>query len=364
MHQEDTGLLCCPSCRVDLHFSKIGETSKDGEILSGTLNCSACGKQYDVRNGIPRFVNDAAYNWTWDYKWVEIDRGRGLNYKILDKTDPAYRIHDLFDRNSHGGNAYSKLKGALALDIGCGIGQYTIKMLRDGGAARVVSMDLTRGVDIFRNILLERFPEYRRKIVLVQGNVIAMPFKNEQFDYVLSLGVLMHTGRTLEAIRQASRVLRYGGQINFWVYSAASVHNETREPEGRAGLMTFWNFIPYQLYFAKVTAQIHLFRIMPHSLVVRIIRLFSSGFWYRLCTTPGLRWLGALVFYTVKHPDKGYRFINNYDGWCNSWAENWSEQELFPALRSGELVIKGMSDWRVGIWAEKIKGFYPISASR
>ena len=359
MHEQDIQLMCCPTCRADLHVSAIAERDDGDEILSGTIACAACAKSYAIGNGIPRFTDDTAYNQSWDYKWVEIDRGRGLNYQILDKNDPAYRIHDLFDRNSHGGNAYAKLDGALALDIGCGVGQYSIKMLREGKAARVVAMDLTRGVDIFRKILIERFPEFRQKVVLVQGNAHAMPFRNEQFDYVLSLGVLMHTGRTLEAIRQASRVLRYGGDINVWIYSAASVHNETREPEGRDGLMTFFSFVPYQLYFAKVTAQINLFRILPHPLVVRIIHMFSSEFWYRVCTTPGLRWLGALIFYTVKHPDKEYRFINNYDGWCNSWAENWSEQELFPALRSGDLAIKGLSDWRVGIWAEKIKGFYP-----
>jgi ubiquinone/menaquinone biosynthesis C-methylase UbiE/uncharacterized protein YbaR (Trm112 family) len=362
MYHEDIELLCCPDCRADLHLSEIEKTDEDGEILSGTLHCRACSTSYVIRDGIPRFVSETTYNQSWDYKWVEIDQGRGLNYKILDKADPAYRIHDLFDRNSHGGHAYATLKGALALEIGCGVGQYSMKMLKDCGAARVVSMDLTRGVDIFRKILLERFPEYRRKVVLVQGNVFAMPFKNEQFDYVLSLGVLMHTGRTLEAIRQAARVLRYGGQTNFWVYSAASVHNQTREPEGRKDLMTFFSFIPSQLYFAKVTAQINLFRILPQVVVVKIIRFFSSDFWYWVCTTPGVRWIGAAVFWTVKHPDREYRFINNYDGSVNAWSENWSEQELFPAIRSGELAIKGMSEWRVGIWAEKVKAFYPPDA--
>ena len=358
MYIEDAKLLCCPVCRGDLHSSQIIEADADGEIVSGALDCE-CGKSYAIRSGIPRFVDDTAYNRSWDYKWVEIDGGKGLNYKIIDKNDPAYRIHDLFDRNSHDGKAFAKLNGALALDLGCGVGQYSIRMLRDCGARCVVSMDLTRGVDIFRKVMLERFPEYRRKLLLVQGNILAMPFRNEQFDYILSLGVLMHTGKTLEAIRQAARVLRYGGEINFWVYAAASVHNQAREPEGRGGLMTFLSFIPYQLHFAKVTAQINLFRAMPHALVVKIVRMFSSDFWYRLCTTPGIRWFGAVIFWTVKHPDKEYRFINNYDGWVNTWAENWSEQELFPAIRSGELAIKGMSDWRVGIWAEKVSGFYP-----
>jgi SAM-dependent methyltransferase len=361
MYSEDVTLLACPWCHAELRCSNIPERGEDGEILEGAVVCIGCDRKYAVHDGIPRLADNVAYNWTWDYKWVEIDRGRGLNYKILDKSDPAYRIHDLYDRNSHGGNAYSKLKDALALDIGCGVGQYTIRMLKDGGAAKVVAMDLTRGVDIFRKIVFERYPEFRRRVVFVQGSALAMPFKDSQFDYVLSFGVLMHTGRTLEAIRQAARVLRDRGDINFWVYSAASVHNEVREPEGRDGLMTFFSFIPYQLYFAKVTAQINLFRFLPHSLVVKIIRMFSSNFWYRVCTTPILRWFGAVIFYTVKHPDKEYRFINNYDGWCNSWAENWSEQELFRAICAGELAIKGMSDWRVGIWAEKVKGFYPAN---
>ena len=363
MYMEDVGLLCCPACRSDLRVSAAVDNDADGEVLRGTLACTACRKSYDIREGIPRFADAVTYNQSWDYKWVEIDRGRGLNYKILDKGDPAYRIHDGFDRNNHCGHAYEKLKGALALDLGCGIGQYSFKMLTDCDPDRVVAMDLTRGVDIFRKIMLERFPQYRRKLLLVQGNILAMPFRDQQFDYILSLGVLMHTGKTLEAIRQAARVLRYGGEINFWIYAAASVHDSVREPEGRAGLMTFFTFIPYQLYFWKVTAVIKLFRVLPHALVVKIVRMFSSDFWYRVCTTPGLWWVAAAIFWSVRHPDKEYRFINNYDGYVNTWSEAWSEQEIFPAIRSGELVIKGMSDWRVGIWAEKVRGFYPAEIS-
>jgi uncharacterized protein len=359
MYSEDVELLCCPSCRSDLQLSGDPQTDSDGEILSGSLTCSDCGKMYVIRDAVPRFVEDISYNQTWDYKWVEIDGGRGLNYKVLDETDSAYRTNDGWHRNTHGDCAYAKLKDAVAIDVGCGVGQYSIKMLTDGGAARVVSIDLTRGVDIFRKIILERYPQYRKRLLLVQGDILAMPFRDQQFDYVLSLGVLMHTGKTLAAIRQSARILRYGGEINFWIYAAWSVHDQLREPEGREGLMTYLTFIPFQLYFWKVSVLIKLFRKLPHSVVVKIIRLFSSDPWYRLCKSRYFWWIGALVFWTSRHPDKQYRFVNNYDGSVNAWSEMWSEQEIFSAIRSGELVIKGMSDWRVGIWAVKIRGFYP-----
>ena len=60
------------------------------------------------------------------------------------------------------------------------------------------------------------------------------------------------------------------------------------------------------------------------------------------------------------HPDRDYRFINNYDGWCNTWADTWSEHEIFPVLQEQNIVIKGISQWRTGIWGVKLKDFYKV----
>lgn len=356
MYAEDLPLLCCPQTRESLELIDAVEDS-DGEIITGKLRSIGSGKTYPIINGIPRFVEPSTYNQSWDYKWTSIDQGKGLNYKILDKNDPAYHIHDLFDRNDHGGQAYRHAQGRVALDVGCGIGQYSIKLLRECQPAKVVSLDLTRGVDIFRKIMLERFPEYRRRILMVQASVFQMPFRDETFDYAFSLGVLMHTGDTRRAIHQCARVLKVGGQINFWVYGAVSVHIDNEEPDRKVH-MTLGRFVPYWGYYLWAMFQIRLFRKLPHSLAVTVIRLFSSEPWYQLCRLPIAGYLFRAVFGTVMHPERDYRYINNYDGWCNSWAETWTESELFPTLAESRIVIRGISEWQTGFWGEKLMGFY------
>lgn len=359
MFADDVKYLCCPLTRESLEISRISLKDRDGEILEGELASKISGNKYRISNGIPRFLEDSQYNETWDYKWTAIDQGQGLNYRITDKNDPAYEIHDIFDRNNHGGQAYQYATGRLVLDLGCGIGQYTWRLLQEFAPAKVISMDLTRGVDIFRQIMLERFPELKTKILMVQGNVFAMPFKDETFDYVFSLGVLMHTGNTREAIRQAARVLKYHGQLNIWIYAPDVVHYDVREV-GRDKVFTMFSFIPHQLQYAIVMGQINFFRRVPHWVAVSIIKLFSSDAWYRICNIRYLRYFAQKIFGTVMHPDRDYRFINNYDGWCNTWADTWSEHEIFPVLQEQNIVIKGISQWRTGIWGVKLKDFYKV----
>ncbi len=357
MFPEDLQYFCCPRTQERLKVHTVTQQGEDGEILEGELVSEGSGNRYRITNGIPRFVEDTEYNKTWDYKWTAIDRGKGLNYRIIDKSDPAYKIHDIFDRNGHGGEAFRYAAGRLVLDIGCGVGQYTVKLLRDYGPAKVVAVDLTGGVDIFRKIVFERFPAYRKKIVFVQANVFAMPFRPQTFDYVFSLGVLHHTGRTREAILAAADLVKEGGQMNVWVYAPAIIHYDVRE-QNRPKHYTLITFIPFQLYSIWVLAQITLFRRLPHRWVVRILAAFSSQLWYSLCKLPVVGIAFRAFFGTVMHPDRDYRFINNYDGWCNSWADTWSEQELFPTIKQAGLVIRGISSWPTGLWCVKQPEFY------
>jgi SAM-dependent methyltransferase len=362
MFKEDIGLLCCPETGESLAFKSITRVDGDGEVLEGTLVSERSGKDYPIANGIPRFIlHDAGYNPTWNYKWTVIDRGRGLNYRILDKDDPAYRIHDIFDRNDHEGLSYRHARGGVVLDIGCGVGQYSYRILKEYTPRKLVSLDLTGAIDIFRKVMLERFPEEKPRMLLVQASVFQMPFRRETFDYVLSLGVLHHTGDTRRAVASAASVLKPGGEINFWVYGPFSVHVDNAET-GRGKLMTLGRFLPYYLLYAWMMLQVRLFRSLPHWLNVRILEVFSSELWYQLCRIPLLKYGFRFIFTTVMHPDRDYRLINNYDGWCNTWAETWSEQELLATLREGDIVILGISPHQTGIWGRKLPGFYPCAA--
>jgi SAM-dependent methyltransferase len=351
MYESDIPLLVCPLTFEHLRLVDVMTRDEDGEVIDATLEAVGSGHRYPVRNGIPRFA-DASANATWEYKWTEIDRGQGLNYRIIDRDDPAYEIHDLFDRNGHGGRAHAKARGGVALDVGCGIGQYSIRLAEEYPPRKLVALDLTGGVDIFRAILLERYPQHRERILIVQASIFEPPFRPKTFDLVMSLGVLMHTGDTLRAIERAGRLVRSGGDLNIWIYASEPVAYEAREV-GRTGVRMPLRFIPPQVYYSVIWAWIRVFRALPHRVVVAIVRAFSSETWYRLSLR---KWVGRparTLFPSVLHPDQAYRYINNYDGYVNGFSDTWSEHEVLPLLRRLGFQMQGLADHRLGIWSER-----------
>ena len=355
MYEQDLPLLRCPISQQLLRFGEILERAPDGEIINGSLVAgTSC---YPIRNGIPRFIEDISYNASWDFKWTHLDAGRGHNYRIIDKDDTAYAIHDIYDRNSHCGMAYRHMEGGRVLDLGCGIGQYAVKSLLEHPLAKVVAVDLTRGVDLFRQIVDARYPELKRRLLIVQASVFALPFPPGSFDFVFSLGVLMHTGDTLRALDIACKQVRDGGELNVWIYCSESLAYDAVEP-GRRHALNIANVKAFLRQHRYPMFWIHLFRKVPHRLALAIVRFFSSDAVYNLSKRKYFRWL-ALLFPSVDHPDFDYRLINNYDGYINNWCDTWSEYEIFPTLRANDIVIYGMSDWRLGIWGHKTLGYYP-----
>ena len=350
--------LVCPTCQTDLRLHTATRTEAQRYLIQGTLLCDSCQQQYPVERGIPRFVAGlTGYNATWNYKWEVIDRGRALNHAILDRSNPAYELHDIYDRNSYDGRAFERMRHGLALEIGCGVGQYVLKSLLEHAPRKMVGLDLTEGVDTLRAIIVARYPELLERVLLVQGSVFAMPFRRSTFDYVYSLGVLHHTGRTEAAIEAAAAAVKEGGQLNVWVYAAPDYHIDTREP-GREALSRWAPLL--RLVHERLRSRLWyaaLARRSPRD-AHKILRVFASDLWYRLTRLPVVGIIPKLIMSPPPHPDRDYREINLFDGYVNTWAENWSESELFPVLRQCNIVLLGISRWRLGFWGVKDSSFY------
>jgi SAM-dependent methyltransferase len=352
MYERDLPLLVCPKDLTPLALRGAPVRAADGEILDGEL-VSAAGAVYPITNGIPRFIEGSGYNPTWDFKWTEIDRGRGINYhQIGPELRPLYKF------DPYGDEGWRHLDGRLGLDVGCGVGQWTVKALRDHHAARMVSVDLTRGVDVFRKIVEERYPELKPRILMVQGNVFALPFARETFDYVFSIGVLHHTGRTLDAIRKTCALVKEGGEVNVWVYC----------PDLEPGHIYQVRRLTFPRRIAKVAQEaclkfwLALNRKLPLPWAYRIVKFFSSDAWWRLCRLPVIGIVPRIIFHGVDDPDYDFRLVNIFDGWVNTYAEEWNEHELFPVFKECGIVVKGISPWRTGIWGVKRPEFYAPAA--
>ena len=113
-------------------------------------------------------------------------------------------------------------KGLTVLDMGCGSGRWTYAMASLGAhvtavdfsdAAVEVTREVTRGLD---------------GVQVIQASLSRLPFRPEQFDFVVSWGVLHHTANTAAAFRAIAPLVRLGGELYVMVY-------ERRNPVRVAG---------------------------------------------------------------------------------------------------------------------------------
>jgi SAM-dependent methyltransferase len=155
---------------------------------------------------VPRFVEGDAYAGNFSHEWTihrttQLDRG-------------AHRLSEETFAEKTGWGP-SDVQGKRVLDVGCGMGRFADVVLRWGG--EVVGMDLSFAVDSAQ-ANLGGDPRFHG----VQASVFELPFRPASFDLIYSLGVLHHTPDCERAFKGLPRLLKPGGQIAIWVYSAHS----------------------------------------------------------------------------------------------------------------------------------------------
>jgi ubiquinone/menaquinone biosynthesis C-methylase UbiE/uncharacterized protein YbaR (Trm112 family) len=189
-------LLACPACGGELAFSERDH----GEWLG----CTRCTRSFPVIAGIPRFVSSEAYTASFGFQWNRFRRTQ------LDSANGTSISRDRFLAQS--GWTPEMLRGARVLDGGAGSGRFAEVALSLG--AEVVALDYSTAIEA----LAGNFPAGAR-LTLVQGDLLALPFKAASFDVVYSFGVLQHTADARAALAQLARVLKPGGRLAVDIYS-------------------------------------------------------------------------------------------------------------------------------------------------
>jgi ubiquinone/menaquinone biosynthesis C-methylase UbiE len=107
------------------------------------------------------------------------------------------------------------VKDAIVLDLGCGVGFWTIEIQQTYPSRVFYSGDLTQTA---LDITQKRLETYALSAELSLQNAESMTYEDNFFDHVNCQGVIHHTPDTDATIREISRVLKPGGTASISVY--------------------------------------------------------------------------------------------------------------------------------------------------
>ncbi|MDP2923736.1 MAG: methyltransferase domain-containing protein [Candidatus Omnitrophota bacterium] len=192
--------LICPSCHNKL--------SRYPNLFS----CTGCARTYPILDGIPRFILEfkpfiEETRKSFDLQW-EMSRLRGeynqFNPEYKNKLI-TYLLDDAMLESDY-------FKGKKVLDAGCGIGRFTYALTQLG--AYVTAIDYN---DIAVKIAYEYFKD-NSQVKVIQADIFNLPFPENSFDFILSWGVLHHTGNTKEAFDKLVPLLKNNGILFVMLY--------------------------------------------------------------------------------------------------------------------------------------------------
>ena len=113
-------------------------------------------------------------------------------------------------------------EGSNGLDAGCGIGSHTLLL-----AEAVAPGGHVAGLDLFADFVTHAQAQAKRaglsdRVSIRQGDVNAMPFDNESFDWAWSVDCVgqVSIGKPSNGLRELARVVRPGGKVAILGYSS------------------------------------------------------------------------------------------------------------------------------------------------
>ncbi len=181
--------------------------------MTGTLACAQCAATYPIVRGIPRMnvamagLDNVAR--TFDFEWKAHHEGRFEQSTLWGRT-PGETWDDFLSRLMV---PQARVEEAIVLDAGCGSGVFT-RQIGEHDAGLVVGLDISDAVD-------EAFESCRDlpNVQIVQGNVLAPPFKPGLFDLVWCSGVLHHTPDASCGHEALSRLVKPRGILYVYVFA-------------------------------------------------------------------------------------------------------------------------------------------------
>jgi len=220
-------------------------------------------------------------------------------------------------------------KNKFVLDAGCGMGRYSRAVNK--WVAKVVAFDVSRSVERINDIIKTSY-----NICPLRANIMALPFKDNIFDIVFSIGVLQHTPNPKEAFINLSRLLKSGGTMCICVYARKpkSIRELKQTTLGKDKEILLGRI--ENIFFKKIIFQAYLkFRFLRSeltSLIRKITTRIPKGILYimALASVPKIGRFTLLNFIIPcsSHPDGRVRVIDTFDWYAAPCQSYFREEEL------------------------------------
>lgn len=206
---------------------------------------------------------------------------------------------------------------SLALDMGCGTGRWTRYISQR--CHFVEAIDPSKAVIAASKLLSEC-----RNVRITQADVDKIPFPDESFDFVFSLGVLHHIPDTQAAMRKCVEKLKPGG--HFLVYLYYNLDNM-----GTASRVTFAFMNAIRRLVCKLPATLK--KLVCDFLAVTIYFPNAIATWF-------LKWTIGGKFYEkvplAYYHDKSFNVMRNdaLDRFGTPLEQRFSKVEIIAMMES------------------------------
>ena len=288
------------------------------------LVCSRCGRKYPLVNGVLRFVDTQHYAGSFGFQWRVYSRTQ------LD-SEQSRRSENAFRRRT--GFRPEDLAGKLVLDVGCGMGRFAEVATRWG--AHVVGIDLSLAAEVAARNLTGR------TATIFQADVFNLPVAPNSFDDIYSIGVLHHTPNCEQAFKLLPPLLKPGGRIAIWLYSA------------------------YNRWYRMSDLYRRGTRLLPprvlHKLCYGVVPLYGVHQVLRKIPLIGRLASGALAYMIPMafHRDRNWRVLDTFD-WYSPWYQSkHTYEEVFRWFESC-----GLEELRVIEQPIAVQGRRPVSLTK
>ncbi|HZQ77232.1 MAG TPA: methyltransferase domain-containing protein [Acidimicrobiia bacterium] len=152
--------------------------------------------------------------------------------------EKAYHKRDMIRRRRHVREALAAAPGERILDVGCGPGFYARELLDEiGPDGSIVAVDASPDM----LALARRRCDGHGNVTFREGNAVALPVDDGDFDAALCVQVMEYVADPAAALAEMHRALRPGGRVLVWDVDWATVWWHSDEPERMRRVLQAWD---------------------------------------------------------------------------------------------------------------------------